>query len=148
MQLSVQGSSPTFDIGDLPFETVASSTFRLIWVTSSFETGTLCLRYLTFFEIRPAIRDGVLLFEISNFLFKSRLFIQDGNCLFEIGNFCSSWKIVVIYNYPPIPTILYVPMTHILTVVEPHTTTDHSYSLTQNESKAATRELKYLTINL
>ena len=48
------------------------------------------------------------------------------------------------YNYPSTPTILYVPMTDILTVVEPSTTTGRSYSLTQNESKAATHKLKCL----
>ena len=48
------------------------------------------------------------------------------------------------YNYPSTPTILYVPMTDILTVVEPHTTTGRSYSLTLNESKAATRKFKCL----
>ena len=139
MQLSVQGYSPTFNIGNLPFEMVAAIQDRLLFV----QDGWLLLSRRAlfvwdiwlFFEIRPAIRDGVL-------------FVRDGNCLFKIGNFCSSWKIVVIYNYPPIPTILYVLMTHILTVVEPHTTTGHSYSLTQNESKAATSKLKYLTINL
>ena len=35
-------------------------------------------------------------------------------------------------------------MTDILTVVEPHTATGRSYSLTQNESKAATHTLKCL----
>ena len=38
-------------------------------------------------------------------------------------------------------------MADILTLVEPRTTTRHSYSLTQGESKAATRKLKaYLMI--
>ena len=52
------------------------------------------------------------------------------------------------YNYPSTPTTIYVPMTDILTVVEPHTTTGRSYSLTQNESKAATRKVKCLLNNI
>ena len=46
------------------------------------------------------------------------------------------------YSYPQTPVILCAPMNDILTVVEPRTTTGRSYTLTQNESKAATRKLK------
>ena len=48
------------------------------------------------------------------------------------------------YAYPPTPVILRVPMADILTIVEPRTTMGRSYSLTQGESKAATRKLKGL----
>ena len=48
------------------------------------------------------------------------------------------------YAYPPNPVILCVPMADILTIVEPRTSTGRSYSLTQCESKAATRKLKGL----
>ena len=46
------------------------------------------------------------------------------------------------YRYPPTPNIFLAPITDILTVVEPGTTTGCSYSLTQNESKTATLKLK------
>lgn len=42
--------------------------------------------------------------------------------------------------------ILHVPITDILIVVKPRTTTGRSYSLTQDESKAATQKLKKLLI--
>ena len=47
----------------------------------------------------------------------------------------------------PTPNILRAPITDILTVVEPRTKTGHSYSLTQNESKAATQKLKHVLNN-
>lgn len=46
------------------------------------------------------------------------------------------------YTHPPVPNILHVPITDIITIVEPRTTTGRSYSLSQSESKAATQKLK------
>ena len=85
MQPSIQGSSPTFDIGDLPFETVAVIWDRVLFVREKwllvsrpgylFEIYVFCSRYELLFEM------AYLLFEISDFLFKSRLFVKDGNFL-------------------------------------------------------------------
>ena len=52
------------------------------------------------------------------------------------------------YRYPPTPNIFLAPITDILTVVEPRTTTGCSYSLAQNESKTATLKLKCLLNNV
>ena len=77
MQLSIQGSSPTFDIGDLPFETVAAIQDRVLFVQDGdffFRNGDAI-----FDEIRPAIRDGVL-FVQDNFAISDRnqdFFIRD-----------------------------------------------------------------------
>ena len=48
------------------------------------------------------------------------------------------------YNYPPTLLILHLPITDILTPVKPRTTTGRSYSITQDESKAATQKLNKL----
>lgn len=46
------------------------------------------------------------------------------------------------YNYPLTQNILQVPITDILTIVKPRTTTGRSYFISQDESKAATQKLK------
>ena len=48
------------------------------------------------------------------------------------------------YKYPYVSKILHVPITDVLTVVQPHTTTGRSFSLSQSESKAVTQKLKCL----
>ena len=47
----------------------------------------------------------------------------------------------------PLSNIFLAPITDILTVVEPRTTTGCSYSLAKNESKTATLKLKCLLNN-
>ena len=92
MKLSIQGPSPTFDIGDLLFEMVAAIQDQVLFVRWLLLRQGLFVQDINFdfswiydllFEM------AYFLFEISNFLFKSRLFIRDGNCLFKIGNFCT-----------------------------------------------------------
>ena len=91
----------SFEMGDFFFRD-GDSLFEILFDFSS--------RYDLLFEM------AYFLFEISNFLFKSRLFIRDWQFLFELEN---SGHLQLSSNSNN------VPMTHILMVVEPHTTTDH-----------------------
>ena len=46
------------------------------------------------------------------------------------------------YKYPTAPDIITLPLSSILTLVEPRTTTGRTYSLYQRDSRAATAKLK------
>ncbi len=49
------------------------------------------------------------------------------------------------FKYLPVPDILTLPLTDILTLVKPRTTTGHVFTITQRESKSATDKLSATT---
>ena len=83
MQLSIQARfSPTFNIGDLPFETVAAIRDRVFFcwrlVTSCSESRAICLRSMTYSGHECLFEMAYFLFKISDFLFENGL-VEDIN---------------------------------------------------------------------